>query len=64
MEDQLLVVPTSEELEEAWASYDRGAGGEAGIVDQVSFIVMRRLGLTQAFTNDRHFRAVGFTTLF
>ena len=32
MEDQLLVVPTSEELEEAWASYDRGVGGEADIV--------------------------------
>jgi len=25
---------------------------------------MRRLGLTEAFTNDQHFRAAGFTTLF
>jgi len=36
----------------------------AGIVDHVSFIVMRRLGITDAFTNDRHFQAAGFTTLF
>ena len=36
----------------------------AGIVDQVSFVVMRRLGLTRAFTNDWHFRAAGFETLF
>ena len=26
--------------------------------------VMRRLGLTEAFTNDQHFQAAGFTTLF
>jgi len=25
---------------------------------------MRRLGLTQAFTNDAHFKAAGFETLF
>jgi predicted nucleic acid-binding protein len=36
----------------------------AGIVDQVSFIIMRRLGITEAFTNDEHFRAAGFVTLF
>ena len=36
----------------------------AGIVDQVSFAVMRRLGITDAFTNDRHFKAAGFRALF
>lgn len=51
-------------MEEAWAAYDRGEAGEAGIVDHISFVVMRRLGLTHAFTNDRHFQAAGFTTLF
>lgn len=60
----LIVVPTDSEIEEAWAAYDRGEAGQAGIVDQVSFVVMRRLGLTEAFTNDRHFQAAGFTTLF
>jgi predicted nucleic acid-binding protein len=49
---------------------ERAAGGgmcfsgRTRIVDQISFAVMRRLGLTQAFTNDNHFRAAGFETLF
>jgi len=30
----------------------------------VSFIVMRREGITEAFTNDRHFPAAGLITLF
>jgi len=30
----------------------------------MSFVVMRRLSMTQAFTNDHHFRAAGFQTLF
>jgi predicted nucleic acid-binding protein len=62
--EQLLVDPTPEEVEDAWADYDRGSAGEAGIVDYLSFRVMRRLGLTEAFTNDQHFQAAGFTTLF
>jgi len=60
----MLVVPTAEDVEEAWAAYDRGEAGGAGIVDHLSFTVVRRLGLTEAFTNDEHFRAAGFTTLF
>lgn len=64
IQEQLLVDPTPEELEQAWAAYDRGEAGQTGIVDHASFIVMRRLGITEAFTNDRHFRAAGFTVLF
>lgn len=59
-----LVEPTAAEIDQAWADYDAGRFGSAGIVDQVSFAVMRRLGLTEAFTNDRHFQAAGFVTLF
>lgn len=62
--DQLLIEPTPDEIENAWAAYDRGDAGQAGIVDHVSFVVMRRLGLTTAFTNDKHFKAAGFITLF
>ena len=40
------------------------AASQAGIVDQVSFIVMRRLGIIEAFTNDKHFEAAGFRVLF
>lgn len=59
-----LVAPTEDDWQEAWSAYRRGEAGSAGIVDQVSFAVMRRLGLTYAFTNDEHFRAAGFVTLF
>jgi predicted nucleic acid-binding protein len=55
VDEGLLMEPTPEEVEEAWATYDRGEAGQAGIVDHISFIVMRRLGLTEAFTNDRHY---------
>ena len=64
IQEQLLVDPTPEEVDDAWAAYDQGDAGQAGIVDHLSFRVMRRLGLTEAFTNDQHFRAAGFTTLF
>ena len=59
-----LIVPTNEDWTTAWAAYDRGDAAQAGIVDHISFVVMRRLGITEAFTNDRHFQAAGFTTLF
>ncbi len=59
-----LIVPTEDDCIEAWRAYERGEAGQAGIVDHVSFTVMRRLRLTEAFTNDRHFQAAGFTTLF
>jgi predicted nucleic acid-binding protein len=59
-----LIVPTEEDWKQAWAAYERGEAAQAGIVDHVSFAVMRRLGLTEAFTNDRHFPAAGFTVLF
>lgn len=60
----LLCQLTEEEIEMAWAAFDGGHAANAGIIDQTSFIVMRRLGLRQAFTNDAHFAAAGFETLF
>jgi predicted nucleic acid-binding protein len=62
--DGRLIEPTVDDVNEAWAGYARGEAGRAGIVDHVSLIVMRRLGIVQAFTNDVHFRAAGFETLF
>jgi uncharacterized protein len=64
VQEGLLIEPTAQEIEDAWAAYDRGEAGQAGIVDHVSFQVMRRLGITEAFTNDKHYQAAGFTVLF
>ncbi|HEY4328747.1 MAG TPA: PIN domain-containing protein [Phycisphaerae bacterium] len=51
-------------LDLAWRAFQKEEAGAAGIVDQTSFLVMRRLGITEAFTNDTHFKAAGFNTLF
>lgn len=59
-----LIEPTVNDLELAWAAYERAKAAQAGIVDHVSFVVMRRLGVTEAFTKDSHFSAAGFTVLF
>ncbi|HZK82560.1 MAG TPA: PIN domain-containing protein [Humisphaera sp.] len=56
--------PTDQDIEAAWASYGRGEANNAGIVDMVSFAIMRRMGIVDAFTNDRHYQAAGFNTLF
>jgi len=56
--------PSPDELIAAWIEYDRGEANSAGIVDHISFGVMRRLNIRRAFTNDQHFRAAGFETLF
>ncbi|MBI3821339.1 MAG: type II toxin-antitoxin system VapC family toxin [Planctomycetes bacterium] len=59
-----LFDPTPDDLTRAWDAYRAGYAGDAGIVDQISFVMMRRLSIDEAFTNDRHFRAAGFTNLF
>lgn len=59
-----LIVPSVEDVEQAWTAYHHGESGTAGIVDHVSFVVMHRMGIKRAFTNDRHFQDAGFETLF
>ena len=59
-----LVIPTEEDWRQAWAAYTNAETGGAGIVDHVSFVVMQRLSIRHAFTNDRHFRTAGFESLF
>jgi predicted nucleic acid-binding protein len=61
---QRLITPTVGDWQAGWIAYDRGEANSAGIVDQITFAVMRRLAISKAFTNDQHFRAAGFDTLF
>lgn len=39
---------------------ERMTDKEWSLVDAASFIVMRRLGITEAFTSDQHFIQAGF----
>ncbi len=59
-----VLTPTIDDWKQAWTGYEHEEAGQAGIVDHVSFVMMRRLGVTRAFTNDRHFQIAGFTVLF
>lgn len=59
-----LIEPNPQDCQVAWKEYELGYPGDPGIVDCISFAVMRRLGITEAFTNDQHFKAAGFETLF
>ncbi|MAT71924.1 MAG: PIN domain-containing protein [Planctomycetaceae bacterium] len=59
-----LIDLTENDWHAGWQAYEQGRPGGAGIVDCISFAVMRRLGLAEAFTNDQHFAAAGFVTLF
>src|SRR5688572_17574594 len=43
LQEGLLMEPTPQEIEMAWTAYDGGDAAQAGIVDHVSFVVMRRL---------------------
>jgi len=62
--NNMLVFPTDADWRQAWAAYRQSSAGQPGIVDYVSFAVMRRLGITKAFTNDRYFQEAGVETLF
>lgn len=59
-----LIVPTEADWQDAWAAFRRGQPGAPGIVDHISVTVMRRLGITDVFSNDRHFKTAGFFMLF
>jgi len=52
--------PTDDDRREAWLRSAADGIGGPGVVDRRSFRVMRRHGLTEAFTNDRHCRSAGF----
>ena len=58
------IVPLSEELyARAFTLYRQRPDKEWGLVDCISFVVMRERGLTDALTTDEHFRQAGFRVL-
>ena len=58
-----LIFPGEEDWRRASRAYAAGSSGGPGLVDHLSFAVIRRSGLHEVFTNDRHFRAAGFEPL-
>lgn len=62
---QVEVVYTSPQLlASAIALYKRMSDKEWGLVDCISFVLMRERGLTEALTPDHHFTQAGFQALF
>lgn len=62
--DSIEVVEIDKEiLDDAWGMYSTRTDKEWSLTDCVSFVVMKRHGIKEAFTNDRHFEQAGFIVL-
>lgn len=59
-----LLRPSEDQIARAWTNYASQPSGSAGIVDHISFVLMIDANISEAFTNDVHFRTAGFITLF
>ncbi|MCI0698707.1 PIN domain-containing protein [candidate division KSB1 bacterium] len=58
------IVHIAEDLEdEAWKLFKQHSDKELSFTDCTSFVVMLRMKLTEAFTNDHHFEQMGFVVL-
>ncbi len=62
VEDDLVSLVRVEETDEsaAWEIFEQYSDQKFSYTDCTSFAVMRRLGLTRAFTADHHFATLGF----
>lgn len=58
-----LVPCTDQLLRDGIRFYDQHADKEWSLTDCISFMVMRREGITEALTGDRHFEQAGFIAL-
>ncbi len=58
-----LVSISSELIEAGWKLYAERLDKDWGIVDCISFIVMKNFGITEALTADKHFEQAGFIKL-
>jgi predicted nucleic acid-binding protein len=58
-----VVQISPEQEEEAWQMFKRYADKVFSYTDCTSFVVMRHLGIWEAFTNDHNFEQVGYQRL-
>lgn len=62
--ESIEVVELDKEIsEEAWNMYSTRTDKEWSLTDCASFVVMKRYGIQDAFTNDHHFEQAGFDVL-
>ncbi len=62
--DEVEIVRLNPELfEKAFTLYKTHQDKAWGLVDCISFVVMRQVGITQALTFDQHFLQAGFQAL-
>lgn len=62
--DEIEVVHLTPELfEQAFTLYQTHKDKAWGLVDCISFVVMRDAGITEALTTDQHFEQAGFRVL-
>lgn len=54
---------TKEIEEESWELFKKYSDKQFSFTDCTSFAVMKKLSLTEAFTNDHHFQQMGFKVL-
>ncbi len=62
-DDVEVIHVTTALLEKAIALYQSFLDKDWGLVDCISFVIMRERGVTQALTSDRHFIQAGFEAL-
>jgi predicted nucleic acid-binding protein len=58
-----IVQLTRQLFDQAFAEYKKNQDKEWGLIDCVSFVVMRQEGIQQALTFDHHFEQAGFQAL-
>ena len=56
-----ILRPSEDDEIQALADFERFADQQVSYTDALSFVLMRRLGLREAFAFDRHFLLAGFT---
>ena len=61
--DVEIVPQTSDQFTEALREYEQVQDKSWSLTDCASFQIMRRLGITDALTHDRHFVQAGFVAL-
>jgi predicted nucleic acid-binding protein len=60
----VMIVSLTEELfEAAYKLYRSRMDKEWGLIDCVSFVTMKQLGITESLTADQHFKQAGFVAL-